>query len=52
MQHLKRKNKESYSFDGGKTFQESNTKEITSSGDVLIVVRDSENNMSSIYTEK
>lgn len=48
----KEKNKESYSFDGGKTFQESNTKEITSSGDVLIVVRDSENNMSSIYTEK
>ena len=48
----KEKNKESYSFDGGKTFQESNTKEITSSGDILIVVRDSENNMSSIYTEK
>ena len=44
--------KEAYSFDGGKTWQEKNTKEILASGEVQILVRDVEENLSAVYTEK
>ena len=48
----KEPHKQPYSFDGGKTWQEQNTKEIVNSGDVQILVRDIEENLSAIYTEK
>ena len=43
---------EAYSFDGGKTWQKENSKQINSSGEVLMVVRDIDGNISSVYKEK
>lgn len=48
----KEQHREAYSFDGGKTWQKENSKEIKNSGNIQVVVRDVEGNLSSVYTKK
>src|SRR5574344_1378955 len=45
-------NEKSYAFDGGKTWQEESSKTYKTNGKVLIVVRDENELLSTIYTEE